>query len=92
MVGRKVVVLHNRSLVTLHNKLCIFHIKFSDMEFPSLQLTLATKMKKINGPLHIFGPSMSGKNWWLVADEPVEGPDFRKFTDHFRGIYRIYLK
>jgi hypothetical protein len=42
---------------------------------------------------------MSGKNWRLVADEPfefkkkpVEVKDFRKFTDHFRGIDRIYMK
>ena len=42
---------------------------------------------------------MSGKNQWLVADEAVEFEektvevqDFRKFTDYFRGIYRIYLK
>ena len=28
----------------------------------------------------------SGKNWPLVADEPVEvHQDFRKFTDHFKG-------
>ena len=42
---------------------------------------------------------MSGKNWQLVADEPdefeiklVEVQDFKRSTDHFRGIYRIYLK
>ena len=43
---------------------------------------------------------MAGKNRWLVADElvefeklPVEVEDFRRFTDHFRGIYNgIYLK
>jgi hypothetical protein len=35
---------------------------------------------------------MSGKNWRLVADEPVEVKDFRKFTDNFRGIDRIYMK
>ena len=36
--------------------------------------------------------TMSGKNWRLVADEPVEVQDYRKFTDQIRGIYRIYLK
>ena len=42
---------------------------------------------------------MSGKNWRLVAVEPVEFEklpvevqDWRKFTDHFRGIYRIYIQ
>ena len=43
---------------------------------------------------------MSGKNRWLVTDEPVEFEikpfevgDFRRITDHFRGIYRrIYSK
>ena len=42
---------------------------------------------------------MSGKNRRLVADEPVEFKkypvrveDFMRFIDHFRGIYRIYLK
>ena len=42
---------------------------------------------------------MSGKKiMWLVTDEPVEfekNPvevqDFRKFTDRFRGIYRMCL-
>jgi hypothetical protein len=28
----------------------------------------------------------------LVTDEPVEVQDFRRITDHFRGIYGIYLK
>ena len=31
-----------------------------------------------------------GENWQLVTDEPVEGQDCRKITDHFRGIYRMY--
>ena len=42
---------------------------------------------------------MSGENWRLVADEPVEFEkqpvevqDFGKFTNHFRGIYGIYFK
>ena len=35
---------------------------------------------------------MSGKNRQLVADEPVEVGDLRKFTDHLKGIYGIYLK
>ena len=43
--------------------------------------------------------SISRENRHIVADEPVEFEkwpvevqDFRKFTDHFRGIYRIYIK
>ena len=35
---------------------------------------------------------MSWKNWELVANEPVDIQDFMEFVDHFRGIYRIYLK
>jgi len=42
---------------------------------------------------------MIRENWQLVTDEPVEfkkspveGQDFRRITDHFRGIYGIYLK
>ena len=42
---------------------------------------------------------MSGNNWRLVADEPVEFEkepvdvqDFTKFNDHSRGICRMYLK
>ena len=27
-----------------------------------------------------------------VRKEPVEVQDFRRITNHFRGIYRIYLK
>ena len=41
--------------------------------------------------------SMIGENRQLVTNEPVdfekkpvEVEDFRKITDHFRGIYRIY--
>ena len=35
--------------------------------------------------------SMMGENRLLVTNEPVEvHQDFRKITDHFRGIYRIY--
>ena len=41
--------------------------------------------------------TLSGENWQLVTDEPVEFEkwpvevgDFRRTTDHFRGIYRIY--
>ena len=34
--------------------------------------------------------NMSGKNWRLVADEPVEGRDCRKIADPFGGIYRRY--
>ena len=47
---------------------------------------------------YIYTP-MFGKKRRLVADEPVEFKkqpvevqEFRKFTDHFRGIYWIYLK
>ena len=47
---------------------------------------------------HYFG-SMFGKHRWLVADEPVEFEkylvevqDFKKFTNHFRGSYKISLK
>ena len=47
----------------------------------------------------LFWAPMSGKNRWLVADGlvefekwSVEVQDFKKFTDHFRGIYRICLK
>ena len=43
--------------------------------------------------------SMSRKNRRLVADEPVEfekqtveARDFRRITNHFRGIYGTYLK
>ena len=43
-------------------------------------------------PYFLWWWSMSGKNRRLVADEPVEVQDFSKFTDHFGGIYRIYLK
>ena len=34
--------------------------------------------------------AMIGENWQLVTNEPVEVEDYRKITDHFRGIYRIY--
>jgi hypothetical protein len=30
---------------------------------------------------------MSGKNRQLATDGPVEVGDFRRITDHFRGIY-----
>jgi hypothetical protein len=48
-----------------------------------------------------YGPQdvVSGRNRRLVADEPVEFEKLPvevqflgKFTDHFRGIYKIYLK
>jgi hypothetical protein len=39
------------------------------------------------------------ENQWLVTDDPIEYEkqpaevgDFRRITDHFKGIYRIYLK
>ena len=34
---------------------------------------------------------MYGKNRQLVTNEVVEVGDFRRITDYFRGIYRIYL-
>ena len=40
---------------------------------------------------HVF-PSMSEKNRQVVADEPVEVQDFKKFTACFRGICGICLK
>ena len=42
----------------------------------------------------VNAPSSYGfeENWRLVTDELVEVRDFRTITDHFRGIYRIYLK
>ena len=36
--------------------------------------------------------TLSRKNQRLVADEPIEVQDFKKFTDHFRGIFEIYFK
>ena len=33
---------------------------------------------------------MIGENRQLVTNEPVEVGDFKKITDHFRGIHRIY--
>ena len=36
--------------------------------------------------------STSKENMQLVADEPVEVQEFKKFTDPFRRIYTIYLK
>ena len=45
----------------------------------------------------ILPKAMTGENRQLVTDEPVEFrkqpvevQDYRKITDHFRGIYRIY--
>jgi hypothetical protein len=35
---------------------------------------------------------MIGENQQLVTDEPVEVQDFRRLTNHFRGIYGICLK
>jgi len=35
---------------------------------------------------------MIAENQQLVKDEPVEVGNFRRLTDHFGGIYRIYLK
>jgi hypothetical protein len=29
---------------------------------------------------------MSGKNWQLVTDEPVEFEDFRRISDHLKEI------
>ena len=57
------------------------------------QLNLRDKRLKLNTKL------MNGENWLLVTYElvefeklPVEIQNFREFTDHFRGIYRRYLK
>jgi hypothetical protein len=35
---------------------------------------------------------MIRENPQLVTNEPVEVQDFRRITDHFRGVYAIYLK
>ena len=35
--------------------------------------------------------SMIGENWQLIVDKLVEVQDFKRITDHFRGIYGIYL-
>ena len=35
---------------------------------------------------------MSGENRRLVENESIEVQDFKKFTDHSRGIYTISLK
>ena len=50
----------------------------------------------MTGDLHHAKKAMSGKNRRFVADEPVEFEekpvevgDFKKFTDHFREIYRL---
>ena len=41
--------------------------------------------------------AMIRENWQLIAsepvefeEEPVEGQDYRKIPNHFRGIYRMY--
>ena len=34
--------------------------------------------------------SLSRENQQLVTNEPVEVGDFKRITDHFRGIYREY--
>ena len=34
--------------------------------------------------------SMIGENRQVVTDKPVEVQECREFTDHFRGIYRVY--
>ena len=36
------------------------------------------------------GKAMIGENRQLVTNELVEVQDWRKISDHFRGIYRIY--
>ena len=35
--------------------------------------------------------SLLGGNRRLVTDEQVEVGDFRRITDHLRGIYRMYI-
>jgi hypothetical protein len=39
-----------------------------------------------------FVAPMDGENQLLLTDESVEVQDFWKSTNHFRGIYGIYLK
>ena len=41
--------------------------------------------------LHKLILSMNGENRHLVAHEPVGVQEFKKITDYFRGIYRIYI-
>ena len=33
---------------------------------------------------------MTGDNQQLLTNEPVEIQDYKKITDRFRGIYKIY--
>jgi hypothetical protein len=33
---------------------------------------------------------MIGENRQLVTDEPAEVQEFKRITDHFKGIYRLY--
>ena len=42
--------------------------------------------------LTYISPAMIGKNRQLVTNEPVEVGDFKRITDHFRGIYEICLQ
>ena len=64
-----------------------------------LEVGIRTTNPKVINWLPHMTRSMSGENRQLVADEPVEFEKLpvevqacRKFTDHFRGIYRIYLQ
>jgi hypothetical protein len=53
------------------------HVEFKDNSIISLILS--------------FG-ALSGENCQLVIDDLVEVRDFKEIMDHFRGIYKIYLK
>ena len=70
----------------------MFQFQFFILGTTNLALKSAKKSLSIHAPL-------SGENWQLVTDVPVEFKkwpvevwDFRRITDQFRGIYRIYLK
>ena len=49
------------------------------------------KVKSLQDLKRLCGP-MCRENRRLVVDEPVEVEDFKKFTNHSRIIYGIYLK
>lgn len=44
--------------------------------------------RRASSPSH----AMNGENQPLVTDEPIEGEDFKKIIDHFKGTYRINFK
>ena len=41
-------------------------------------------------PVELSPNPMIKENQQSVTNKPVEVEDYRKITDHFRGIYRIY--